>query len=220
METMELLEFARGPGLTISLSIMLFGIVVRVLEMLVLGRKKDLAQPRDPNSARCGWRTIVTRSWPVSPCSGSISVSLIAGYVFHIGLFLIVFFYLPHILVFKDILGVSWPALPFWLIDAVTLVTMAALLVTLWTRLTDPVRKYLSVASDYYVWLVTFLPVLSGYLAYHRLLLPYNDMLAIHILTVELLFISLPFTKLIHSITFAFSRYYNGESAGRKGVKV
>ena len=126
METMELLAFARGPGLTYSLVILVFGVTVRLLEMLLLGRKKDLSEPRDPDSAKYGWRTIVTRTVPSSASEQPISLAMAAGYVFHIGLFLIVFFYLPHILVFKGILGVSWPALPFWLIDAVTLITIAA----------------------------------------------------------------------------------------------
>lgn len=220
METMELLAWARGPGLTISLSLMLLGIIVRLFEMLALGRKADLAEPRDPASAKYGFRTIFTRSLPQMPQLRSSPIALIAGYVFHIGLFLVVFFYVPHILVIEDLLGISWGGLPFWLIDAVTLVTMAAMLIVLWYRWSNPVRRFLSRFGDYFAWLVTFLPLITGYLAYHRLFLPYNDMLAIHILSVELLFVSIPFTKLMHAVTFAFSRYYNGEVAGRKGVKV
>jgi hypothetical protein len=35
---------------------------------------------------------------------------------------------------------------------------------------------------------------------------------------VELLLVVLPFTKLIHTFTVFFSRWYNGAIAGRKGV--
>jgi nitrate reductase gamma subunit len=44
--------------------------------------------------------------------------------------------------------------------------------------------------------------------------------LALHILSVELLLIVIPFTKLMHLFTFALARWYNGAIAGRKGVKV
>jgi nitrate reductase gamma subunit len=220
MDTMELLAWTKGPGLSISLTVLLLGITVRVLEMLILGHKKDLSEARVANSALYGFRTIVTRSLPSMEIFKAETIPLLAGYAFHIGLFLIVFFYVPHILVFKGLLDISWPALPMWLIDGMTLITMASMLIVLWYRLTSKVRRYLSRFGDYFAWLVTFLPVLTGYLTYHRLMLPYNDMLVIHILSVELLFVTLPFTKLMHTVTLFFARYYNGQAAGRKGVKV
>lgn len=220
MDTMELLAWAKGPGLSISLTILLLGIMVRILEMLLLGRKKDLSEARVEGSWRFGLRTIVMRTFPTLESFKAETIPIMAGYAFHIGLFLIVFLYMPHILVFKGLFGISWNGLPLWLIDGVTLITMVSMLAVLWFRLTNPVRRYLSTVGDYYAWFVTFLPVLTGYLAYHRLMLPYNDMLVVHILSVELLFISLPFTKLIHTVSLFFSRYYNGQAAGRKGVKV
>jgi nitrate reductase gamma subunit len=62
--------------------------------------------------------------------------------------------------------------------------------------------------------------VLTGYLAVKHLLLPYTTMLAIHILSVELFLVMLPFTKLIHTFTVFVSRWYNGDISGRKGVAV
>lgn len=219
METMELLAWVRGPGLVIATTIFLVGVLVRFLEMFMLGRKEDLSEARIKNSGSYGLRTIITRTVPdLSQVSDHIA--LIAGYVFHIGFFVIVLFYEPHMLLFRNVFGFGWPVLPMWLIDGVTLLTLAALLVALYVRLTDPVRKYLSRFSDYFAWFVTFLPVFTGYLAYHRLLLPYNDMLAVHILSVELLMIVFPFTKLMHFFTLFMSRWYNGQMAGRKGVKV
>jgi len=44
-------------------------------------------------------------------------------------------------------------------------------------------------------------------------------MLALHILSVELLMIAFPFTKLMHAVTFVFARYYNGAIQGRKGAQ-
>lgn len=220
MDTMELLAWAKGPGLAISLTVLLLGISFRLLEQLILGRKKDLSEAREENSARFGFRTIIARSFPTMETFKAETLPILAGYAFHIGLFLIVFFYTAHILVFKGLFGVSWPGLPMWFIDAVTLITLVAMLMVLWYRLTNPVRRYLSRFGDYFAWFVTFLPVLTGYLAYHRLMLPYNEMLVIHILSVELLFITIPFTKLMHTVSLFFSRYYNGQVAGRKGVKV
>ena len=44
-------------------------------------------------------------------------------------------------------------------------------------------------------------------------------LLAIHILSVELLMVVFPFTKLIHAFTLFMARYYNGAISGYKGVE-
>jgi hypothetical protein len=46
MTETELLMWARGPALQIATVIFLLGILVRILEILVLGRKPDLAEAR------------------------------------------------------------------------------------------------------------------------------------------------------------------------------
>lgn len=218
MTTMELLTWARGDALEIAATIFFVGMVFRVVTIFLLGRKKDLSEARVENSGMYGLRTIFARSLPDFKHSDE-PVALISGYLFHIGFFMIVLLYVPHIMVFKGAFGISWPGLPFWLIDGVTLITLASMLVVLWYRYTNPVRRYLSTFGDWFSWLVTFLPILTGYLVYHRLLLPYNEMLFVHIMTVNLLLVSFPFTKLTHFFTLFIARYYNGQMAGRKGVK-
>jgi nitrate reductase gamma subunit len=94
------------------------------------------------------------------------------------------------------------------------------MLVLLWRRVTEPVARYLSDFEDYLVWLVSFLPLLTGYMSYHHLLLPYHWMLGIHILSVEALLVLFPFTKLTHAVTFMIARYYTGHRAGEKGVQI
>ncbi len=220
MTNMELLAWVRGPGLTLAIVFMLLGVMARLLTMLMLGRKADLSEARESNSYKFGLRTIFTRSLPPLGAGRGVPIPLITAYIFHIGLLLIVFFFVPHILFITDLTGVGWGGLPFWLIDGVTLVTMIAMLISLWYRWANKVRRFLSTFSDYFVWLITFLPVLTGYMLYHRQLLPYNDMLIVHIITIEILLVCLPLTKLMHAFTFAFARYYNGQANGRKGVKV
>jgi len=66
---------------------------------------------------------------------------------------------------------------------------------------------------------VTFLPILTGWLAYHRIVNPYPLVLGLHILSVELLMVVLPFTKLMHTFTVFISRWYNGAIYGRRGVQ-
>jgi nitrate reductase gamma subunit len=48
---------------------------------------------------------------------------------------------------------------------------------------------------------------------------PYPLVLGLHILSVELLLVVFPFTKLMHALTFVIARWFNGAIAGRKGVQ-
>jgi nitrate reductase gamma subunit len=44
-------------------------------------------------------------------------------------------------------------------------------------------------------------------------------LLALHILSVELLLVVFPFTKLMHTFTIFLSRWYGGAISGYRGVK-
>jgi len=213
----ELLIWIRGPALQIATVIFLLGVVVRIFEILVLGRKPDLAEPRG-SAAAGGLRTIVTRMFADRGTLQRSTFTVVAGYIFHIGIFITLFFFAPHILLFHETLGVNWPSLPTQVIDATAVVTIIALLAVLVYRLANRVIRYLSRFQDYLVWLVTFLPILTGYLAFHRIGLAPQHLIATHIASVELLMVVFPFTKLMHAFTLFIARYYNGAIAGYKGV--
>jgi len=215
----ELLNWARGPGLQIALAVFTVGTAIRLLEMWLLGRKPDLSEAR-ASAAAGGWRTLFTRSLPMEGALKRSPLVFIGGYVFHVGFFVTFLFYAPHILFLRSATGFGWPALPAYLIDVVGLVSIAALVALLVHRLADPVRRFLSRTGDYVAWTVTFLPLLTGYFAYHRLVTDYTTMLALHVLSFELLLVMIPLTKLMHTFTFAVARWYNGAISGRKGVSV
>ena len=219
MSETELLLWVRGPALQIATVIFLLGVVVRIGEILMLGRKKNLAEARG-SAVAGGLRTIFSRSIPDRGTLQRSTFNVVAGYIFHIGFFVVLLLFAPHILVFQDVLGISWPALRTPVIDAVTVVTIIALLVVLVHRLLHPVMRFLSRFQDYLVWLVTILPLVTGYLAFHRVDVATPTMLiSIHILSVELLMVIFPFTKLMHAFTLFMARYYNGAIAGYKGVR-
>jgi nitrate reductase gamma subunit len=105
-------------------------------------------------------------------------------------------------------------------VDGVSLLAIVALLLMLAYRLVHPVKRFLSTFDDYASWTLTLAPLLSGYLAFHHLLLPYTLMLALHILSVELLLVFMPFTKLVHTMSLFISRWYNGDALGHKGARL
>lgn len=217
MNEFELLSWVRGPALQGSLAIFTLGVLVRLVEMWWLGSKPDLAEARGSSQAG-GWRTVFTRSVPTPGIMKSAALVIVGGYVFHIGLLIVLVLFVPHIDLFRYLLGFGWPGLPSPLVALAGIVSMAALVALLVHRLAHPVRRFLSNFQDYLAWVVTFLPLATGYLASHSPVVSYTGTLAAHILSVELLLVVFPFTKLMHTFTFAVSRWYNGAIAGRKGV--
>jgi nitrate reductase gamma subunit len=213
------LTWVRSTGLNIAIGIFVLGTLWRLIEIYSLGRKPDLAVPRHRAGAS-GLHTMFRRSVPPPGMFKRSATSYVAGYVFHIGLFVIVFLFAQHIKLIQGLTGLSWPGLPSQFIDATAVVTLATMLLVLVERINKPVKRFISTFGDYAGWALTFLPVLTGYLAARHLLLSYTTMLALHILSVELLLIFLPFTKLIHVFTLWGSRWYNGNANAQKGVAV
>ena len=218
MDSIELLNWARGPAFNTALAIFVFGMLLRLFEVLSLGQKMDLSEPRGSGISG-GGQTILKRSLPRQTVFMRESLRIINGYVFHLGFFAVLLLYRPHIEIFDAILGVSWSGLPSGVIDAITAITIVSLVVALFMRINSPVLSLISTSGDYVVWLVTFLPFVTGYMAYNHLVPDYGFILAIHILTVELLLIIAPFTKLTHMFSFMLARWYQGCIAGRRGVE-
>ncbi len=217
MNSETLLMLARGPLFDAALIVFIAGMLLRLAEVLALGRKADLAEARG-SGFWGGVRTVLTRNIPKAAFFRAAPLRTINGYILHAGLFIVIFLFVPHIAIIENATGVAWPGLPSGVVDAVAAVTILSLVVALIFRLNHPVVRFLSTFSDYLVWLVTFLPVLSGYLAFNHLLLPYTLMLALHILSIELFMVIAPFTSLTHMFGFLSSRWYQGSTAGHRGV--
>ena len=217
MTEIEFLNWVRGPGFQIATIIFIAGILIRIFEIVMLGRKANLAEAKGSEMAS-GLRTIVTRSFPEASSFKRSTFTIVAGYIFHIGLFITIFLYAPHILLIKDVIGIGWPALPSAIVDAVAVISIIALLAILVHRFSNKVLHYLTNFEDLLVWFVTIAPLVTGYLAIHRIGLTTPMLLGIHILSVEILMIVFPFTKLMHAFTLFLARWYNGATSGYRGV--
>jgi len=218
MTEIEFLSWVRGPGLQIATIIFVAGIVIRLFEILLLGRKANLAEAKGSEMSS-GLRTIATRMIPEIATFRRSTFTIVAGYIFHIGLFVVIFFYVPHILVFKDVIGLSWPSLPTPVVDAFAVISIITLLAVLAYRLNNKVQRYLTNFEDLLTWFVTIAPLVTGYMAFHRIGMTAPTLLGIHILSVEVLMVVFPFTKLMHSFTLFFARWYSGAISGYRGVE-
>jgi nitrate reductase gamma subunit len=223
---MDLLEFARGPALWLSLFVLVAGSAWRIIAIFRLGTKPDLSEPRSTRRFADALRGIMVRMIPGKEFRRSGKLSVFGGYFYHLGLAAIVFGYRPHILFVERLTGFAWPPLPEFLVYLAVGITFVALLMVLLERLTHPVLRLLSGVDDYFSWFVVFLPLLTGMAAAsgsYPQPTPggaplYPLPLAIHLLSVELLFLWLPFGKLAHAFLVFLSRGVTGVTLARRGA--
>ena len=219
---MELLEFARGPALTFAITVFIAGVVFRIVSLFAMWRTTDSSEgSRDEKPVVfAALREIGRRMWPQSAYKQRTLFMLINGYAFHIGLALIVFFLLPHILFFDDLLGLNWPHLPNNVIYAVSIITAVSLIAQLVMRFSNPTIRIVSTFDDWFSWLVTFLPVATGIAATSHLGARYETLLALHNLSVALLLIYQPFGKLMHWFLVFVTRSQTGAHLSHRGAQL
>jgi nitrate reductase gamma subunit len=226
MTATALLEFARGPALWFSLAVLAAGSAWRIAAILRLGATPDLSEPRSTRLFAGALRGILARMWPRQEFRRRSKLGVWNGYVYHLGLAVIVFAYAPHIAFVERLTGIAWPALPGPVVYVGAGLTFVSLFLALLERLTDPVRRLLSGFDDYFSWCVVFLPLCTGMMVIQQSYGPGvaasspADPLAIavHLLSVELLFLWLPFGKLAHSFLVFASRGVTGAALTRKGA--
>jgi nitrate reductase gamma subunit len=226
MTSLNLLEFARGPSLWFAVAVFVVGSAWRIIAILRLGTKPDFSEPRSDRLFAGAMHGIFSRMIPHKEFRNWGKLGIYNGYMYHIGLAIIVFGFLPHILFVERLTGLSWPSLPGPLIYLAVGPTIVGLLVVLLERLTDPVLRLLSGADDYFSWLVVFLPIvtgmgaLSGWTSEPASIAspPYPLPIAFHLLSVELLLVWLPFGKLAHVFLVFLSRGVTGAALARKGA--
>ena len=214
----ELLLWMRGAGLQIASAVFVVGMVYRMLHLVLIGRKKSLAEPRGSEWAG-GLRTMWRRSFVLPRLSPRGRFTVVAGYLFHLGFFVTLFFLSQHIALFRAVFGFGWPAMPRGVIDIAAVLSIAAMVALLAHRLVDPVKRLLSDFQDYLSWTLSFLPLLTGFMLLREIGFEYVTLLTLHIASVELLLVIAPFTKLAHMFSTFISRWYNGAVMGFKGIE-
>jgi len=219
---MELLEFARGPALTFAITVFIAGMMFRIVSLLMMWRTSDSSEgsSRERPAFVSAIREIIRRLWPQAAYKQRTMFPLVNGYVFHVGLAIIVFFLAPHVLFIKDLFGLSWGSLPNNVIFAISIVTMVSLVAALVMRYANPAQRIISTFDDWFSWFVTFLPVLTGVIATSHLGARYETLLGLHILSVSLLLVWLPFSKLIHFFLVFVTRSQTGAHLSHRGAQL
>ena len=121
---------------------------------------------------------------------------------------------------FEGFLGFGWPGLPNSVIYVFGVAAVVGSLALLVRRATSPVLKLISNFDDYFSGFVAVFPLMTGlFIPVRTSFIRYEDLLAIHILSVALLMIWLPFGKLGHAFLVFITRGTTGMAFERRGAK-
>ncbi len=126
--------------------------------------------------------------------------------LFHILVILTPIFLLAHNILINESWGIAPPSFSETISDVLTIIVLCFGAYFLYRRLFIPKVKAITGSGDWFMFLLVFLPYLTGFLAYHQIL-PYLPMVIIHMLLGELMLICIPFTRLKHMIFFFLNRF-------------
>ena len=204
-----------GPLWYLSLAVFAIGVLWQLFNIVFAGRKDDLSVPRD--SATSGAiRTFFGRFLPHREIAPTVRLQFVAGYMFHLGLFALLFFAAPHVIFLEEnLLGFGWTPMPHWVFIVSAQFAFFGLIVLWLRRMVNPVSRLISTLDDHIAAILTFVVMLTGCFA---LLEGSTGLRLFHRFTVELWLIYFPFSALMHTFTFVPSRMFTGAWFGRRGV--
>jgi nitrate reductase gamma subunit len=217
-----LLDLARGPLFFWAFMIMIAGILLRLSGLVFFRIKSRAAKPKSDDPVVAGLRTVALRSVPPHELEKNITFQHLTGYAWHIGWFATFLLLGAHMPLFKSILGFGWPALPTGIVLVLAAMTLG-ILITLWIRrFYNPVLRLISNFDDHLSVFLAIAPLITGLAAFAHwspFEFRYETQLAIHILSVELLMVWMPFGKIFHVVTSLIVRFRTGAAFNRRGVR-
>jgi len=201
------IEFARGPLFALAFLIMLIGLIRLIIIQIytiIAGKGRRLV--------RAPWKKIFSEalSWvvPVKHLIPGTKVFSIVSFLCHIGLIMVPLFLANHIVLWENFLMMDLPQLGKTVADYLTLFTIACLFILLGFRVFSIRLRSMSRKSDYLFLVLILIPFITGYMMLHPEFNPFswNLVMLVHLLSAELLFVLIPFTKLAHIVLFFFDR--------------
>jgi len=201
------INFAKGPLFAITFLIMILGLtrilIIQIYNLIISKGKRLKNAP---------WKSILwdalTWLFPIRHLIKGTIIFSAFSFLCHIGIILVPIFLADHIILWERFLTINLPSLSNGFADSLALFTIGCLMVLFSMRILVPRQRVMSKPMDYLLLILIFIPFVSGYLASHPGSNPFTweAMMLTHLLSAELLFVLIPFTKLAHIVLFFFDR--------------
>jgi nitrate reductase gamma subunit len=199
----------------IALWVFAIGVTWRILSIFRVRNKPDFSEPRGSGLAGAigaNLRRFIPRREMIS----RTRLQVVAGYLFHLGLFALLVFAAPHVLFIEEQTGFGWTSMPYWAFIVSAQLAFIGLMLLWFHRVMHPVTRLISDADDHIAAILTFIVMLTGCMA---LIEEFDGLRVLHRFMVELWLVYFPFSRLMHAFMFIPSRAFTGAWFGRRGVK-
>ena len=210
---LEIYQFVSGPLAWSAFIIFIGGCLYRLISLLVLVHRKERFI-YSYMSLKYGLRSILRWSTPFATENMRRHPGMtIVAFAFHICLLVTPLFLLAHVILIEEAWNVTWWTLPDGLADAMTLIVIAGCIFFFIRRLTQREVQYVTSASDFVLLVIVAAPFVTGFMAYYQWF-GYKFFVILHILSGEIMLVTIPFTRLSHMITAPLTRAYMGSEFG------
>lgn len=195
------LEWARGPFFRFALAFMILGLA-RALGVAIWQAARALRQAGD---RRMPWRALArtTRGWMIPARKlGARPLYSTTTFIFHLSILIVPLFLAGHIALIRRGFGVSWPSIPHFLADVLTLAAIITSIAIVIQRAAMRSVRQLSTFQDYALPLIIAVPFLSGFLVTHPWInpFPFDPTMLVHMMSANIVMILVPITKISHCI--------------------
>jgi len=204
----SLLEFARGPLFRFSFTVMVLGLA-RILFIDIWGAYKAYSKAGDK---KMPWQLIRSRGFewvfPMKRIIRNPHIYSVFSIFFHIGLIIVPIFLFAHINLWKQSVGVSWPALPYHSAMWLTVATIFfAAMMLFWRAFVKSISS-LSRGQDYLWLLLLLVPFITGFVCANLSIGAgtYRFVMLVHTFSADLIFLLMPFSKIAHCVLAPLSQ--------------
>ncbi len=211
----KMYEFIRGPLAWACFTIFILGTIFQVVRFFSLTRKTDKVFFTPP--PRRGQKNRKISRQTIAACLARLRVSIVGDHpgmvfitlVFHFSIFILPVFLMEHNMLADVLWGISFcpHVLSEMSTDILTAVILACILFFIARRIFIKRVRAISSLYDYYVIGLTTAPFVTGILAVHDIF-DYNTLIILHVLSVNMILISIPFTRFAHMIFFFLNRFF------------
>ncbi len=213
-----LYNFLRGPLVWVTFFVFIGGSIYKLYMLINQAKKERVIFPfinlKATFKSLLHWLIpFASRNWRLRPVITTFT------FLFHICLVFTPIFLLSHNILWYESWGITWWTLPESIADIMTIVVISACIFFFLRRIFAPEVRFVTFTSDYIILAISFMPFLTGFLAYHQWLLPHKAMVNLHILFGEIMLMAIPFTRLGHMFYFFLTRSWMGSNFALWGTR-